>query len=459
MKDYLHIFRKLTPEGVELKIGKKKYKVSYPTRIWQQFPKSLHKIFADNLAYLSTWHLPLVKNVHIAYHFPHPVIEPIFFKILLYSLTPSVFEFDNIVSSKLIKKFYNYNFKTQFKSLNYIYFGKKIKKNLRERAILLFSFGKDSLLTYGLLNELGVTPIPFFIREPQTVYENAHKRELAKKFLKKTNTKVTFFKLSTGRLRQYKDFFWGWDIILSQYIYTLLPFCFSHQTKYLLLGNEQSCNFYTRDDEGYFVNPVFEQSVDGMQLLQDIPKVFFINTHVGSLVEPVHELFITYILHNRYPEIAKFQMSCFADNPESAKRRWCGNCEKCARLFIFFKALNINPEKVGFYNRQMLNRKKKHLYVIFNHSAKDSAYGGSGLGYDEQLLAFYLAYKNGVKGDLINDFVKTFLNEAKKRKAKLLKEYFGIHTSYTLPSGLRQKTLRIFLEENKSFQEKFSKYL
>jgi len=447
MDNEIHVFRKITKSGVELKIKKKKIKIEYPLRIWSKFPKSLHKVFADSLSYIATWHLPLVDKSSLIYHFPHPLIEPVIFKILLYTIPSNVFEFENTTSSDLVKQFYNYNFKTQFKALNYNYSGKKIKKILKEKAILLFSFGKDSLLTYGLLDELGVSIVPFFMKEPQCSYENAHKRKLANKFYERTGVDVDFFQVSVGKLRQEKDLYWGWDIILSQYVFFLIPYFFYHQAKYLFIGNEQSCNFYTTDNEGYLVNPVFEQSVSVMQLLGDIPKLFFINTHIGSLVEPIHEFFITYILHHRYPEIGRFQMSCFSEEPEAKKYRWCGKCEKCARIYVFLKALNISPERVGFYNNHMLDAEKKNLYTIFNNVPKDSAYGGSGLGRDEQLLAFLMAYKNGVKGELIDEFRALYLTEAEKKKEKLIKEFFGIHTSYSLPSSLRRRVLRIFEKE------------
>lgn len=100
-------------------------------------------------------------------------------------------------------------------------------------------------------------------------------KKLAERFYKKIGNKVEFFPLSIGRLRQQEDLSWGWDIILSQYAFILVPYYFYYQTKYLFFGNEQSCNFYLLDKEKYFVNPVFEQSVAGMQILQNISQLFF----------------------------------------------------------------------------------------------------------------------------------------------------------------------------------------
>lgn len=449
MSETIHVYRNIISNGVEIKIKGKKYRVNYPSRVWESFPKSLHKIFADSLSYISTWHLPLAENKNVAYHFSHPPIEPVFFKLLLYSLPINVFEYKNVSMTQLIKKFFNANFQIQFKGLNYYYSGKKAKRVLKEKAILLFSFGKDSLLTYGLLEEMGVSVIPVFMREPQSIYENAHKHKLAERFYNQLDEEVVFFPLSIGRLRQESGLYWGWDIILSQYAFILIPFYFYHQARYLFFGNEQSCNFSLQDAEGYLVNPVFEQSVFAMKHLQDIPKQFFINTHIGSLVEPIHEIFITYILHRRYPNFARFQMSCFSEEPQAKKKRWCGVCEKCARIYIFLKALAISPEKAGFYKNDMLSLEKEKYYVLFNHQEKNSAYGGSGLGRDEQLLAFYLAYKNRTKGQLIDKFKILYLEEAESKKEKLIKEYFGIHSSYSLPSRLRAKALKIFEKEQK----------
>lgn len=456
--EIIHIFRKVKKTGVEIKIKNKKYQIEYPSYIWEKFPKSLHKLFADGLTYISTWHLPFVENKSLVYHFSHPLVEPVFFKMLFYSLPMNIFERADIKTSELLKKFYNIHFQNQFKALNSSYLGKKMKKRLKEKAILLFSFGKDSLLTYALLNDLGVKVIPIFIKEPQSIYENYHKKRLAEKFYKKIGEEIEFFPLSIGRLRQVEDLGWGWDIILSQYAFILVPYYFYYQTKYLFFGNEQSCNFYLKDKEDFFVNPVFEQSVSGMQLLQDIPQLFSIKTHIGSLVEPINEIFITYILHRRYSEFGQFQMSCFSEEPQAKKRRWCGVCEKCARIYIFLKALGISPEKVGFYNGDMLSLEKEKYYVIFDDGIGKSAYGGSGLGKDEQLLAFYLAYRRGVKGELIEKFKKIYLEDLEKRKFKLFENYFGIHSSYTLPSNLRRKTLRIFEKEREKAKKELLKF-
>ena len=96
-------------------------------------------------------------------------------------------------------------------------------------------------------------------------------------------------------------------------------------------------------------------------------------------------------------------------------------------------ALGLSPKKVGF-SENMLLRKKRKLYAIFNDKkkVKDSAYGQSDTAYDEQLLAFTLSAKRGVKGELISEFVRVYGREGRMRLPQLRKKYFGIHTTDTL---------------------------
>ncbi len=454
--DSLHIYNKILKNSVQITVDNRAYRIEYGEKVWSRFSKNLHKFFADNLTYAITWHLPVAEKKNVIYHFDNPVIEPLFFKLLMYSIPMNVYTFRNNTVVSLIRSFYNSNFITEFKSLNHFYFAKRQRNHLKETALLLFSFGKDSLLTYGLIEEMGIKPIVMFMEEPQSKYENKHKEKLVKRFTEEFISPVDFFPVSFGHIRQDNGNYWGWDIILSQYILTLIPYCFYYRTKYLFLGNEQSCNDYAIHGSGFAINPVYEQSVKAMQLLQNIPKFFSIKTHIGSMIEPVHELFITYILHRRYPALAKYQTSCFLENREARTRRWCGNCEKCGRMYIYFKALRIDPAVVGFPAIDMFSLRKKHLYSLFVNSREPSAYGGSGLGRDEQLLAFYLAYQNGARGQVMSEYKRLHHKEALKRRDELILTYFGIHSSITLPPRTRKKALAIFRAEQKNIMKELS---
>lgn len=447
----INIYRKIIPNGINISFLRKSYDILYPSHVWKEFPVVCRQNFADSLTYFLTMHLILTKNseTKIIYDFPPPIIEPFFFKGMIYSLgeTALVDEEKKLTTNSLLKLFYNCSFNIEFSGgPRYARF-KNVNRNSKKRAIIPFSFGKDSLLTFALSRELGISAYPIFFREPHCAYENRHKTRLAQRFFKEFDTEVNIFPLSAGWLRQVEKEWWGWDLLLTQYTLLLLPFLFGLRVKYLFWAHEQSCNDTLIDNDGFVVNPVFEQSKNWLLATNSAMRGLGCNSLFSSLIEPIYEIAVMKILHYRYPEIGKYQMSCFAEEKPAKTKRWCGVCSKCARIYIFLRALGISPKRVGF-NQEMLSERKRHLYSLFaNGEMKDSTYDQSGLGRDEQLLAFYLAYKKGIKGALINEFKKKYLSEARKREKELRGKYFGIHSIVTLPSELKTPLLKIYREE------------
>lgn len=446
----IHITRKILRNGIEIEIGRKDYYLTYPIHIWQQFPEVYRQTFADSLTYFLTMHLSLLNSHKLVYHFPPPPTEPFFFKGMVYSLPETVLTDDKkqVTMSALLKMFYNSHFRTEFMGRPRYARFKNVNRNSWRRSIIPFSFGKDSLLTFALSRELGIKPYPVFFREPRQPYENRHKTRLAERFFDEHDIDINFFPVASGWLRQIEDKFWGWDLLLTQYTLLLIPFIFGIRSRYLFWAHEASCNETFTDREGFIVNPVYEQSYNWLLLSNATAKLMGCNAIMASLIEPIHELAIMKILHFRYPEIGKYQMSCFADEKEAKNRRWCGMCSKCARMYIFMMSLGISPRRVGF-TVNMLTRSKRHLYAVFPNrkSTYDSAYDQSGAARDEQLLAFTMAVKRGVKGDLIKEFVKLYGREGRGKQAQLRQKYFGVHTSNTLTYELKKPLLSIFEEE------------
>lgn len=447
----MHIYRRIKRGGIDITVGRKSYSISYPTSIWQEFPEVYRQTFADSLTYFLTMHLSLVDTQKLTYHFPPPVTEPFFFKGLVYSLPETVLtEKNKITMNSLLRLLYNSNFRIQFTERPRYARFKNVNRNSWKRAIIPFSFGKDSLLTFALASELGIKPYPIFFREPRSPYENKHKARLAVRFFEEFDVDVNFFPVTAGWLRQIKDHFWGWDLLLTQYSLLLIPFIFGIRSRYLFWAHEQSCNETFVDKGGYIVNPVFEQSYNWLLSTNAMAKVLGCNAVFASLIEPIHEIAIMKILHSRYPEIGRYQMSCFSEEEEAKNRRWCGVCSKCARMYIFMMALGVAPKKVGF-NQNMLVARKRHLFTIFSDrkSPLDSAFDQSSVAKDEQLLAFTLAVKRGVRGGLMEEFIKLCGREGRSREKELRQKYFGIHTTNTLTYELKKPLLSIFEEELK----------
>jgi len=442
-------------KGIRLEVGDVPFEIIYPENYWLKFPNFFKKILSENLAFASTFHLPYLLNINsLNYRMPRPITESLFFKGFVLSL-PSIALMKVKTGGKtsdLLKKFFAINFR--FDGESNVSTPNSLGRQITKTAVLPFTFGKDSLLTYSLCKELGIKSIPVFVKEPlpESRQENYHKEKSAKEFLKEFKEKVIFLDNEAGKLREDGGWY-GWELQLTQYALLMLPIVFANKSHYLFFSNEQSCNEEFLDEEGFWCNPVFEQSAEWLMKINKVIKEMGVeNLRVSSLIEPLHELAIVKVLHSRYPEIAKYQSSCFAEKPEAKFNRWCGNCSKCARIYIFFLANNINPAKIGIQTNMLESKYKTKFSLFENGNIKDSEYDQSRLGRDEQLLAFLLAYRNGHKGELMDLFKSLYLKEAEKREKELRKKYFGIHSTKTIPEELKDKVLKIYREELKDLK-------
>jgi hypothetical protein len=118
-------------------------------------------------------------------------------------------------------------------------------------------------------------------------------------------------------------------------------------------------------------------------------------------------------------------------------------------MYIYLLANGIDPKTVGF-KHDLLRLKYQNLFTIFqNNKVRDYGYDQSEAGKKEQLLAFYMAYKRGVRQPIMQVFAKKYLKSVKKNEKLLYKIFFGIHSTKTIPEGIRAKVLQIFRNELK----------
>jgi hypothetical protein len=169
---------------------------------------------------------------------------------------------------------------------------------------------------------------------------------------------------------------------------------------------------------------------------------------VYSIIRPLTNIAITKILNHRYPEYAKYQVSC--DCLDACdEERWCHDCNKGARLSLFMHAVKKNPKKVGF-KHNLLDKKHEKHYALFK-GRKVDCYEMSSEARDQQLLAFLMAYRAGVRGYLIDKFRKKYMREAKSREKELRKKFFSVHKA-RLPPQYKKRIVSIYREEMKGLQ-------
>ncbi|MCS7135341.1 MAG: hypothetical protein NZ893_02795 [Candidatus Aenigmarchaeota archaeon] len=445
----IKIKSKILKNGLNIRFNKKNYDIKYPKNIWKKLSDENKLFLLDNISFLTTLHLPLFFDEEsISYNTNEPLLKS-FFRDIVMGDIPNFCSIEGKNTNEILRQFYNIEYyfndiDARLPNFNYDFFGD---------VLINFTFGKESLLTFGVCKEIGLKTelVYFYVNEGET--ETRLKKILAKNFSK--NFKQRFFMVKNSveylNIAEFigakQNFNWGYSNQLTEYTLASLPINVETGCRFILFGNEKSCNSYFFNNDGYKAYPVFDQSIKWMLMANNILKIISkgkISTF--SIVEPLNEIAIMKILHKRYPDIAKYQFSCFPDNI-NYNGRWCHACTKCARIFLFFKAIGVDPKTVGF-EKDLFKKEFLNNFSLFNGKTNNSlVYDYSGLGRDEQLFAFYLAYRNGQKGRAIEIFKKNYLKEAKQREDELFKEFFGVFNPVTIPKEIKNNVISIFKEE------------
>jgi len=390
--------------------------------------------------------MPLISEIdNLNYNTPKPLFEDEIKDIILHQI-PGIADDYDLDTSQTIDR---------FKNINYQFTGQSnvdAVANAHEGAILLLSCGKDSLLTLGFARELDLDTTPIHVNDTTTPYENSVSLETVKKLKKNFDINI---EIITNNIEKLNDFeTWnkpptclGYSHMITGFCFLSLPFLHNNASM-ILLGNQQNMNFSFRTKQDYLSYPSYDQTTTAKRQQEKMLNHLNKQYRVLSLIEPLTDIAETKILFSRYPELAKYQFSCNCLYG-SIEKRWCHACNKCARLSIFMLAHGFDVKSIGL--RGMLSKRFKNYYTLFGMNPKIDRYEKSPEARDQQLLAFYMAYKNGTKGQLMDLFKRNFLSEAVTREDELRKKFFKIYKT-DLPNTLQKKLHTILNEELKSIQ-------
>lgn len=435
--------------GLIVDFNNKKFNLSYPEKIWKNYPDDIKDVLVDNLIHLLTINIPLVAGKkELTYNTATPLFKSFFHTLVLNSLPSAVEDYD-IKTEEIMKQFLNINY--EFNDFNV-----KIPSynhKTTDKAIVSLSCGKDSLLSLALCNEIGLNPVGVYINDTISPSENRIKIEFGKRLGKELGIE---FHLVENNIEKLNDFvYWkrpescvSYTHMVTGFCFIALPFSHFYKAKHLVVGNEIDMEFRFYNKDGFLTYPSFDQTKIWMKEQDKLIKMMTGGkTGIVSVVEPLTNIAIIRILHKRYEKFGKYEISC--DSLDATReKRWCHKCSKCARLSIFMKANGIDIKTAGFKSN-LLDKKHEKLYCLFNGKATD-CYEKSKEARDQQLLAFYMAWKNGENGYLIDLFKKKFLEEAKSREDELIKKFFSLYESITIPKNLKKEIFSIYKEELKN---------
>ena len=287
----------------------------------------VNKILRRRANYILPGFLPKEKNVKIEDAFPKAEIKP--------------------------EKIYNDNF-----------ISKDINKN---SCGVLSSGGKESLLTYGLLKEIGCNVYPLYVNESgghwRTALTAYRYHKINEPNTQKIWTNVDRFYIfmldnlkfiRSDHRKVWADTYPIRLCIFPFYVFSLLPIFSRKKIGNLLIGSEF-------DDlrikpvylgiSHYF--GVYDQHQDYDILMNNWYAKRLQGLYQWSAVRNISGLIVERILTKRYPKLASLQRSCHSCHFENKEIVPCGVCSKCMGVLLFLLANKVDPKIMEFKDKDI----------------------------------------------------------------------------------------------------------
>ncbi len=240
---------------------------------------------------------------------------------------------------------------------------------------VLSSGGKESLLTYGILNEIGCKTYPFYVNESGGHWRTAlpsyryHDKNDPKTQRVWTNIdrfylfmldQLSFIRSNHRKIRS--DTYPIRLCIFPFYVFLLLPLFIKNHIGNLLIGSEfddiRSTPTY-RGIKHYF--GIYDQHQDFDQVMNNWYEKRMPGFTQWSLVRYISGLIVERILGRRYSMLAHYQRSCHSCHFNQHQIIPCGDCSKCRGVLLFLLANKLDPKIMNFSQKHINSFKQRLL--------------------------------------------------------------------------------------------------
>ena len=185
-------------------------------------------------------------------------------------------------------------------------------------------------------------------------------------------------------------------------LFASLPLLLAHGYKYLSLGHEASANQgnLTWDKTGEVINHQWGKSLEAENLINPyIQEVLIEDVQYFGILQPIHDAVIFNLLNKNLDAVPKTH-SC------NIKKPWCGQCPKCAYVWMNYMAY-LPPEIVHpMFNRNLFdvpeNQKFFQMMLGLGEHIPFECIGQK----EESQLAMSLCALKGVTGRAADAFLR-----------------------------------------------------
>ena len=311
------------------------------------------------------------------------------------------------------------------------------------KVAVLSSGGKDSLLSYGLLSEIGAEVHPIYVNESGRHWLtalNAHRHfaehvaltsrvwTSSDRFFSWMLRRLPFIRQDFASVRsdEYPVRLWT----VAVFLFGVLPLAHARGVGRVVIGNEFDTSVRARHSKIPHFDGLYDQSRYFDNAMSRYYRRKGWDLAQFSILRPLSELLIEKTLVERYPDLQRLQVSCHAAHKDEDRVRPCGKCEKCRRIVGMLRAVGADPERCGYTVEQI-----KHAMARL---ATDGV-------HQESAGAEHLMHLLVERGD--NDVTAAPAHRPRPHPEVMQLRFDREHAPITaIPTDLRADLIRIVLE-------------
>jgi len=299
-----------------------------------------------------------------------------------------------------------------------------------DRSLVGIGGGKDSIVALELLKENKFDQTAYVLETQQgskTIDQVVKKAAVPALKIRRTLDKKIF--------SNHPDSYNGHIPISAVIAWLGLLTAVLYDYKYVVVGNEQSSNVGNLRHYGQDINHQWSKSQEFESLFQEYTaKYLTADVKYFSLLRPFYEIRIVemFIKYKKYWPLFTSCNQYFKIFKPRSEKPWCGECPKCAFMFLLFAAFLPKQQLVKLFGQNLLNNEAlASTYRDLLGFGKLKPFDCVGT-FEESKAALYLASKR-FKSDLI---VKEFLPKIKQPE-KLVDQVMQTGSAPRLPTKFK----------------------
>lgn len=419
-----------TDSGFSLQTGGKWHAdvcaMRFPGAVWKSF-KGKESLVSE-LAYVTTLATPLIlKHDRVHYNTPRPEYLETYNRCFEKSIPNLTEPIPDETAHAILQRFREVSLHFNGESLHNSFDFPNTRGE--KRVILPFSFGKDSLLTLALLRSMDYTVIPVIIDERVLPRGFAMKTLLCRRLAKNTGIQCQqvineiqllsdyqVLEQNPTRLYQVQVYF--------IYLLAMLPFCAYYKAPLIAVNNEYANTLKTIHKNNILAEKRVMQGKEVTRMLSTIiKKIGGGRVRLTNLIGGLGDFAIHRLLHEIYHEFSFYRISCHMEM--TGHTRWCHECDRCARAYLFSVAMGYNTREMEF-EHSMLEEEHARYFSFFQEPSPGNRYRE--WTSMEEALAFHMAALRGATHPLVAKAV-SILGKKNIDFNKYYKKVFSIQSS------------------------------